>query len=90
MITCICDKHVAVIRNIDTQRIFEFAFFRSLSAEFKLTSTGTVDNDDSVVDTIHQINISIGTYGDITGLVGFWLNIEKKFADHTIFSVADV
>jgi len=86
----ICDKHFAVIRNIDTQRIFEFALSCSYLSELKLTLSGIVDNDDSAVDTIHQVNISVGPHGDITGLVGIWLNIEKKFAGDTIFSIANI
>jgi hypothetical protein len=59
-------------------------------SELKLAFSGIVDNDNPVVDTIHQIYISFGAYRDITGLVGVWFNIEKKFAGDTILSEADI
>jgi hypothetical protein len=84
------DKYSAVICYINAQRVVELTGSITFFPELKLGSAAAVDNDDSIVDTIHQIHVPIRTHGDITGLVGVWFNVEKKFAVDTVCGVTDI
>ena len=78
VITRIGNKHPAVGGYVNSQRAIEFTGLPSAPAERKFGCAVAADYHNAVIDAIDQVQIAVGSDGDVAWLVGFRLYIEKK------------
>ena len=69
MVPRISDKHLSLIGNINSKRVFKFTLFCAFFAKLEFESALGVQHDNPVIDAIHQVIIAAGANRDIAGLV---------------------